>query len=206
MQTMSQLRFAIIGCGKIAERHAVHINAYGKLVAVCDEVKSKVQSMASQYDAAYFLSVENLLKAGLMLDVIVICTPNGLHAQHAIQALKKGYHVLVEKPMAITSEDCKEMIAAANLAKKKLFTVMQNRFNPPVTAVKKALDAGAFGKISSIQLTCFWNRNADYYKASWKGTRDLDSTRGIKNSRDHRTHLSISIVLNCALVPLCEFF
>jgi UDP-N-acetyl-2-amino-2-deoxyglucuronate dehydrogenase len=171
---MSQLRFAIIGCGRIAERHAVHIKTVGKLVAVCDIIESKARSFATAHAADYFLSIEELLKAGPAIDVIVICTPNGLHAQHTILALHKRYHVLVEKPMAIASEDCKKMIAMSEQAGRQLFTVMQNRFNPPVAAVKKALDAGAFGKLSSIQLTCYWNRDAAYYEGSWKGTLDLD--------------------------------
>jgi len=171
---MNPIAFAIIGCGRIAQRHALHIREYGRLVAVCDSIETKAQALAEEYGVAPFILIDDLFAAGLEIDVIVICTPNGLHAQHAIQALRKGYHVLVEKPMAITSKDCREMIIAAELAHKQLFTVMQNRFNPPVIAVKKALDAGAFGKLFSIQLTCFWNRDNAYYEGSWKGTKEMD--------------------------------
>jgi len=171
---MLRTRFAIIGCGKIAQRHAVHIQAYGQLVAVCDIVESKAKSLADQYQVPYFMSVADLLTAGLAIDVIAICTPNGLHAPHAILALNNGHHILVEKPMALTSHDCNEMMKVAVNSGKQLFTVMQNRFNPPVMAVKKALDAGMFGKLYSIQLTCFWNRDKAYYKDSWKGTKDMD--------------------------------
>ncbi|MEO7531028.1 MAG: Gfo/Idh/MocA family oxidoreductase, partial [Sediminibacterium sp.] len=80
----------------------------------------------------------------------------------------------VEKPMALTTSDCEKMINAAADAGKQLFTVVQNRFNPPVLAVKKAMDENAFGKISSIQITCFWNRSNAYYKDSWHGTKSLD--------------------------------
>ncbi len=171
---MHKIRFAIIGCGRIAERHALHIKNYGQLAAVCDVLETKARSLAEQYQVPYFLSIELLLAYSESIDVIVICTPNGLHAQHAIQSLQKGFHVLVEKPMAITAMDCERMIAASQESGKQLFTVMQNRFNPPVQAVKNALNMGMFGKISSIQLTCFWNRNADYYVNSWKGSRLLD--------------------------------
>ncbi len=115
-----------------------------------------------------------MLAARPDLDVVSICTPNGLHAEHSIKALKAGIHVLCEKPMALTVKDCSAMIHAAERANKRLFIVKQNRFNPPVMAVKAHLDGGELGKIYSVQLNCFWNRNADYYKNSWKGTKDLD--------------------------------
>jgi predicted dehydrogenase len=109
------------------------------------------------------------------LDVIAVCTPNGLHAEHSIKAFKKGLHVLCEKPMAITVYDCGEMIKEAEKANKRLFVVKQNRYNPPVKAIKEALDENRLGKIFSIQLNCFWNRNAEYYNQSdWKGTINLD--------------------------------
>jgi UDP-N-acetyl-2-amino-2-deoxyglucuronate dehydrogenase len=107
-------------------------------------------------------------------DVIVICTPNGLHAQQTIRSLTKGYHVLVEKPMALTTADCTAMIAASRESGKRLFTVMQNRFNPPVQAIKRALDQHAFGKISAVQLICLWHRGPGYYSNSWRGTREMD--------------------------------
>ncbi len=171
---MNPIRFAIIGCGRIAERHAMHIHTYGQLVAVCDIVETKAIALAEKYSADYFIKIEDLLATKSEIDVVVICTPNGLHAQHAILALQKSFHVLVEKPMALSTDDCRKMIEAALISGKQLFTVMQNRFNPPVAAVKKAIDEKAFGKISSIQLTCFWNRNNDYYNDLWKGTKDMD--------------------------------
>jgi len=76
--------------------------------------------------------------------------------------------------MAINVSDCGEMIKVAEQMNKRLFAIKQNRFNPPVEAVKKIIDEGKLGKIFSVQLTCFWNRNADYYHNSWKGTKDLD--------------------------------
>jgi predicted dehydrogenase len=141
---------------------------------VCDVIEEKAKALAKQYATPYYLSLEILLQESEPVDVVVICTPNGLHAQHAILSLQKGYHVLVEKPMCIHTADGNRMIAASALSGKHLFTVVQNRFNPPVLAVKNALDTGMFGKVYSIQLTCFWNRNADYYVNSWKGTKELD--------------------------------
>jgi UDP-N-acetyl-2-amino-2-deoxyglucuronate dehydrogenase len=171
---MQKISFAIIGCGQIAQRHAKHIHSFGRLVAVCDIVNSKADLLAGQYGAEAYTKIDDLLCAGLLIDVVAICTPNGLHAEHAILALNKGFHVLVEKPMALTTVDCHRMLVAAAETGRQLFTVVQNRFNPPVLAVKKALDEQAFGKISSIQLTCAWNRSEAYYTNSWHGTKEMD--------------------------------
>ncbi len=170
----SRIKFGIIGCGRIAQRHAEHINAKGELLAVCDVVKEKADAMAARYNAIAYYSVEDMLNEAPGMDVVSICSPNGLHAVHAIAALNAGFHVLCEKPMALSAYDCGEMIKAAEHTNKRLFAIKQNRFNPPVEAVKKVLDEGRLGKIYSIQLSCFWNRNPDYYHNSWKGTLKLD--------------------------------
>ena len=169
-----KISFGIIGCGRIAQRHAEHILKFGELKAVCDNIHEKADLLAGKYNAKAFYCVEELLANVNGIDVISICSPNGLHATHAIQSLKKGYHVLCEKPLAINVNDCGEMIKAAEAANKRLFAIKQNRFNPPIVAVKKAIDEGRLGKIFSIQLSCFWNRNPDYYANSWKGTKDMD--------------------------------
>ena len=170
----TQLRFAIIGCGRIAQRHAEHIHKVGELSAVCDIDQQKATSLAAQYNSKAYTKIDEMLSAHPNLDVVAVCSPNGLHATHTIQSLKAGFHVLCEKPMALSVQDCGEMINTAEKANRRLFIVKQNRFNPPVAAVKKLVDDGLLGKIYSAQLSCFWNRNDDYYKNSWKGTKDLD--------------------------------
>lgn len=167
------IQFALIGCGRIAQRHAEHIHNNGKLIAVCDTIKSKADELALKYNAKAYYSIEDLLLHEKP-DVVSICSPNGLHAEHSILSLNAGFHVLCEKPLAINVNDCGEMIKAAEKANKRLFAIKQNRFNPPVEAVKKAIEEGRLGKIYSVQLSCFWNRNEDYYANSWKGTKDLD--------------------------------
>ena len=171
---MEKIKFGIIGCGRIAQRHAEHIKTYGELVTVCDIDFKKAEQLALEYNAVPYRSIEDLLDKQKEIDVITICSPNGLHAEHTIKALKSENHVLCEKPMAINSYDCGEMIKAAEQNNKRLFVIKQNRFNPPVAAVKKIIDEGKMGKVLSVQLTCFWNRNEDYYKNSWKGSADLD--------------------------------
>ncbi|MBS1776461.1 MAG: Gfo/Idh/MocA family oxidoreductase [Bacteroidetes bacterium] len=170
---MSKIRFALVGCGRIAQRHAAHIQHHGDLVAVCDILEERANALASQYGAQVYYNIEELLQKE-KLDVVAICSPNGLHAQHAIRALRAGCHVLCEKPMSISSYDAGEMIKAAEKANRRLFAIKQNRFNPPVVALKRVLEEGRLGKIFSVQLSCFWNRDAAYYENSWKGTKDLD--------------------------------
>jgi len=168
------LSFAIIGCGNIAQRHAEQIQKVGKLVAVCDIVSSKADELGKKYNAEPFSSIDELFANKKGIDVAVICSPNGLHAAHSVISLQAGCHVLCEKPMAINSSHCLVMIEEAKKAGKHLFVVKQNRFNPPVVAVKKLLDEKKLGNIYSIQLNCFWNRDAKYYESSWKGTKELD--------------------------------
>lgn len=171
---MKSINFAIIGCGRIAQRHAEHILNRGKLIAVCDIELKKAVEFGEKYDATAYDSIDALLAKEKDVDIISVCSPNGMHAEHSIKSLNAGFHVLCEKPMAINVYDCGEMIKAAERNNKRLFAIKQNRFNPPVAAVKSAIDEGKLGKIYSIQLSCFWNRNEDYYKNSWKGTKDLD--------------------------------
>ncbi|MBA3341049.1 MAG: Gfo/Idh/MocA family oxidoreductase [Gemmatimonadaceae bacterium] len=170
----SDLRFAIVGCGRIAGRHAEQISRVGHLAATCDVILDRARELAAPHGAQCYASVEEMLGSGNGFDVVAICTPNGLHAKHAIAALGHGCHVLCEKPMAISVADCGSMIQAAERANRRLFIVKQNRFNPPVAAVKKLLDEGRLGKIYSVHLNCFWNRNADYYQDTWKGTKEMD--------------------------------
>lgn len=170
-----KLNFALVGCGRIGNRHAEHINNLGNLIAVCDINKEHADTLSKKYSVPAYYNIEDLLNMGHEIDVVSICTPNGLHAEHSIAAIKAGHHVLCEKPMCINVPDCGEMIQAAEKANKRLFIVKQNRYNPPVIAVKKLIDENKLGKIYTVQLNCFWNRNPEYYNTSeWKGTKKLD--------------------------------
>jgi len=168
------LTFAIIGCGRIAERHAEHIQKVGRLLAVCDIIPARAEALGEKHHCRIYYSVDDLLQCEKDVRVVAVCSPNGLHALHTMKALNAGKDVLCEKPMAITSYDCGEMIKAAEKNNRRLFIVKQNRFNPPVAAVKQAIDKGLLGRIFSIQLNCFWNRNDAYYLNSWKGTQNMD--------------------------------
>lgn len=172
---MKKLKFAIVGCGRIAQRHAEHINRLGILTAVSDIKIERAIELGEKYNATIYDNIDSLLSSQRDIDVVSICTPNGLHAEHTIKALNAGFNVLCEKPMALNVTDCRLMIDVAQKNNKKLFIVKQNRFNPPITALKKVIDEGRLGKIFNVQLNCFWNRTEPYYKNSdWKGTKKLD--------------------------------
>jgi len=170
----SPYKFAIIGCGRIATRHAEQIKEKGQLVAVCDIVKEKADQFSKKYSAKAYYALENMLAQENEIDIISVCTPNGLHALHSISSMEAGKHVLCEKPMAITSADGIKMIEIEEITGKKLFVVKQNRYNPPVAFLKQLIDEKKLGAIFNFQLNCFWNRPASYYDSSWKGTKKLD--------------------------------
>jgi predicted dehydrogenase len=170
-----KIKFGIIGCGNIGKRHAKHIFEHeeGVLVGVYDIVLERSKVISDQYNCFCFSSFEDLLNSDV--DIINICTPNGLHSEHSIQSLNSAKHVLVEKPMALKSVDCENMVHAALKMNKQLFVVKQNRYNPPVVALKKLIKDNKLGKVYFVAINCFWNRNEDYYKSSdWKGTKTLD--------------------------------
>lgn len=169
----NKLRFGIIGCGKIAPRHATEINRVGILSGVCDIVPERADRLAHQFGTKAFYNIPDFLAAGVY-DVIAICTPNGLHAEHSILSLQANAHVLCEKPLAITAKDASSMINAANTTGKKLFVVKSTRYNPALISLKNLLTSDRLGKIYSFQLNCFWNRPNTYYNSSWKGDSLMD--------------------------------
>jgi len=171
------IKFGLIGYGKIGERHVHHILAHpdATLTGVFDIKSDRLNYFRNQYKGQEtYDSLQAILKDP-DIDIISICTPNSTHSDIAIAAMTAGKHVLVEKPMAIRKKDCEGMIHIALKTGKSLFVVKQNRFNPPVQAVKKLIDEQKLGKIYSVAVNCFWNRNEWYYKNSdWKGKKTFD--------------------------------
>lgn len=170
-----KVKFAIVGCGHIGKRHAElvakHPNA--ALVATVDPAYDKFETSASQ--CIHFKSLDDFFKQKIAVDVINICTPNGLHAKQAIQCLNQNCHVVIEKPIALKMEDAHAILAAANKNGRHVFPVVQNRYSSTVKWLKQLLNSGALGNIFMIQLNCFWNRDQHYYsKGNWHGTLALD--------------------------------
>ena len=173
---MKQIRFALAGCGHIGKRHAEMIfrEDGAELVALCD-IRSKEELGIEDYNIPFFNNIADLLKSGVEFDVLNICTPNGLHAEMAINAIESGHHVVVEKPMALTVSDAEKVMFAGLKYRKQIFCVMQNRYSPPSVWIKEMIESGRLGKIFTVQLNCYWNRDERYYKAGgWHGTKELD--------------------------------
>ncbi len=172
----SPVRFAIIGFGRIGARHAQRINENpaARLVAVCDRKNVRLSEMTSLYEAESFPDYRDMLQRD-DIDVVCVCSPNGLHCEMAVAAAEAGKHVLCEKPMAIYAAEGKRMIEAAETRGVHLFVVKQNRYNPPIAKVKEILDRGVLGAVYMIVINVYWNRNDDYYDDSdWKGSKALD--------------------------------
>jgi len=176
MKINDKVKFAVVGAGHIGKRHAEMIvrESEASLVALCD-IRTKEECQTDPYQVPHSHSIEDLLASSLEFDVVTICTPNGLHAEQAIQALKAGKHVVVEKPMGLTKESCEKVIYTALQMNRQVFCVMQNRYSPPSEWIKDLIQKGILGDIYMVQINCYWNRDERYYKAgSWKGTEELD--------------------------------
>lgn len=176
MSTENKIKFAVVGAGHIGKRHAEMISreSQAELVALVD-IRSQQECDAERFDVPFFSSVEEMLNAGLEIDVVNICTPNGLHAQQSLAALESGKHVVCEKPMGLSKDNCEKVIFKALQQNKHVFCVMQNRYSPPSEWIKSVVEEGVLGNIHMVQLNCYWNRDDRYYKkGGWKGTQDLD--------------------------------
>lgn len=175
---MSRLiKFAILGFGHIGKRHAQMIlqNKESELVAICDVLPKSELEISELNNIPYYKNIDKLLQSNIKFDVVCVCTPNGLHAQQSITLLNNGFHVVCEKPMALTKKECETVIAASKKVSKYVFCVMQNRYSPPSKWLKKIITENILGDIYMVQVNCFWNRDKRYYQNStWKGTKDLD--------------------------------
>lgn len=172
------LKFALLGCGRIAKRHSELLGhgqiGNAKLVAVCDIVEEKAKKIGEQFGVPYFTDMNEML-ANTDIDVVTVLTESGSHAEHVIEIAKHKKHIVVEKPMALTLDDADAMIKACDEAGVKLFVVKQNRFNVPVVKTREALEAGRFGKLVLGTVRVRWCRPQAYYDQDpWRGTWALD--------------------------------
>ncbi len=172
------INFALVGCGRISKRHSELLGenqiAGAQLVAVCDKIVSKAEVVADKYSIPAYVCLHEMMKAE-KIDVVVVLTESGLHAQHAIELAPYGAHIVVEKPMALTLDDADAMIEACDKHGVKLFVIKQNRFNVPVVQLRKALKQGRFGKLIMGTVRVRWCRPQAYYdQDSWRGTWAYD--------------------------------
>jgi len=172
------LRFGLVGCGRIAKRHS-ELLGHGEiegaaLAAVCDIVTEKAQAVGARFNVPAFTDMDEMAKS-TDIDVFVVLTESGRHAEHVINLAKYGKHIMVEKPMALSLPDADAMIRACDAAGVKLFVVKQNRFNVPVQKLREAVEAGRFGKMVLGTVRVRWARPQSYYDQDpWRGTWAYD--------------------------------
>lgn len=173
----NKIKFAIVGCGSIGKRHVAVLDAEeeAELVAICDEDVAKAKELSNLYGGIpVYNSYEEMLKE-IKADIVNVVTPHHLHAEMTVKALEKGFNVLVEKPMALSSTDCKLMNDTATRTERKLWVVKQNRYNIPIRLAKEALESKRLGKIFIVKCDILWNRYQGYYDESpWRGKKKLE--------------------------------
>lgn len=172
------IRFALLGCGRIAKRHSDLLggNQIGGacLAAVCDPIHARADAIAARFGVPAHYHIDDLL-ARADIDAVAVLTPSGMHAAHVIACARAGKHVVVEKPMALRLQDADDMIRACDEAGVKMFVVKQNRFNIPVVKAREALDAGRFGRLVLGTVRVRWCRDQAYYdQDAWRGTWAYD--------------------------------
>jgi UDP-N-acetyl-2-amino-2-deoxyglucuronate dehydrogenase len=183
-------RIALIGCGRIARNHFDAIAKIDELtlVGVADAIEARARAAGDEQGVPHFASLEELLD-GTECDAVAICTPSGLHPAHGIAVARAGHHVISEKPMAISLEGADRLIEACDVADVHLFVVKQNRLNPPIQLLKRAIDKGRFGRIFTANVTVRWTRPQEYYdSAPWRGTWEFDGG-AIMNQASHYVDL-----------------
>lgn len=172
-----KIRFALVGCGRIAVNHMSAIQGLAEhceLVDVCDIDGAATEKAARTTGAKGHAELREMLKTTLA-DCIVLTTPSGLHAAQAISVAESGRHVITEKPMATRWPDGLRMVEACDRAGVRLFVVKQNRRNATLQLLKNAVEQNRFGRIYSVALNVFWSRPQSYYDAAdWRGTWEFD--------------------------------
>lgn len=170
------LRFGLLGCGAISKKHAESLARIdeAELVAVCDQAGEAAEAKAAEYGARAYTDPRRMIETE-ELDVLSVLTPSGSHGQNVLDLVDTGVHFVVEKPMALRLGEADRIIRACAERDVHLFVVQQNRFNPPIQALRQALDQGRFGQLVLGTVRVRWCRTEEYYRAkSWRGTWALD--------------------------------
>jgi predicted dehydrogenase len=188
VESTGKLRFGIVGCGGVGPTHAgalLRIDE-AQLVAVADLIPERARELAAKVGIRKVYQSDAELADDPEIDVVCICTPSGLHAEHAVRAMRAGRHVVVEKPMDVGLEACDRMIAAQRETGRKLTIISQHRFDPATRLVKDAIDAGKLGRIILADGAVKWWRKQDYYdSANWRGTWAMDGGGALMNQGVH---------------------
>ena len=193
---MKRMGFGIVGCGAISNMHAGAVKAIDRadLIACTDVNKKSLEDFSKKYDITPYNDFSDML-ADEKVDVVCICTPSGLHKKFCVEAAKAGKHIVVEKPMALTTEDCDEIISACEENSVKLEVISQNRFKDAFRYVKELVDDGKLGKIVSADIYMKYYRSPEYYGASnWKGTWAMDGGGALMNQGIHGVDILLFIM------------
>lgn len=186
MTNQPTLNFGIIGCGRVAPRHATSLQqiAGAKLVAVADLRESRAQNFHKEYGAEPLTDYRALL-ARKDIDVVSICTPSGLHPQIGMEAAEAGKHIIVEKPIALSTTEADRLIAAAEANHVKLCVMLQNRYNKPMQDIYQTVKSGKIGRTLLGNATVRWYRPQSYYEDDWHGTWAMDGGAIMNQSIHH---------------------
>jgi UDP-N-acetyl-2-amino-2-deoxyglucuronate dehydrogenase len=173
----NKIKVAVVGCGRISEKHFESICIYSDdldLVSICDTDNKRLNDCHKKYKANKYFNLEEMLKTE-KLDIVVICTPSGIHAKQTELCARYKVHVITEKPMATRWQDGVNMVRVCDEENVKLFVVKQNRFNTTLQLLKRAILEKRFGKIHMVHINVFWTRPQEYYdQADWRGTWEFD--------------------------------
>ncbi|MFH1915982.1 MAG: Gfo/Idh/MocA family oxidoreductase [Nanoarchaeota archaeon] len=183
----NKIRIALVGCGRISEKHFQAVKGLPdlQLVGVCDTNKELAEKKAHEQGCKAFTDYETMLVT-LKPDIVSICTPNFLHPVQTILAAQKKINVITEKPMALTLKDARNMINACKKNNVHLFVIKQNRYNPPIQKLKEAIDKGRFGKIYLGSICVRWQRPQEYYdQDNWHGTLLKDGGTLLNQASHH---------------------
>lgn len=188
---MDKVRTGLVGCGKVGHLHAKALGAAAEsdFVAVCSRNMERSRGFARQYDVKAYCDVEEMI-CGSQVEAVIICTPHPFHAEPAIKAAKAGVHVLVEKPLASSLQDCDAVIKAAKEANVKLGTVCQRRFYAPCLRMKQAIDEGRIGQPILGSIAMYGWRDQAYYQSDpWRGTWKDEGGGVLVNQAPHQIDL-----------------
>lgn len=183
----------IVGTGMISNFHAKAIaDAKGCHLAGCADRRAEAATnFASKYGCTGYGSVDEMF-ADPKIEAVSICTPSGAHMEPAVAAANAGKHVIVEKPLEITTERCDQIIGACQAAGKKLLVTFQSRFHRSSQLMKEAVDQGRFGKITMGDAYVKWYRSQEYYDSgAWRGTWALDGGGALMNQAIHSVDLLV---------------
>jgi UDP-N-acetyl-2-amino-2-deoxyglucuronate dehydrogenase len=191
----------LIGGGNITDTHARAVRAAGAdVAAICGTNAEKVDCLSREHGGAAYTDFDRFL-AHRPMDIVIIGSPSGVHAAHGIAAVRKGLHVLVEKPIDIQTERAGALIAEAQKAGVKLGVIFQDRFKPGIRRIKEFIDRQGLGTLILADARVKWYRPPEYYAQSrWRGTRSLDGGAALINQGIHTVDLLLWLFGNVTRV------